>query len=90
MPDKICFIEKTSLDRLALNGGLIIGVATIMPHARERSKRRCNVSAQSAITISAKRNGEVRRILPRRHCERSEAIQSLTAAAVWIASLCSQ
>jgi hypothetical protein len=43
MPDKICFIEKTSLDRLALNGGLIIAlgnaVAAIMPHAQERSKR---------------------------------------------------
>jgi len=27
---------------------------------------------------------------PRRHCERSEAIQSLSAEAVWIASLRSQ
>jgi hypothetical protein len=31
-----------------------------------------------------------RRDLKRRHCERSEAIQVLSAAAVWIASLRSQ
>ncbi|MGX1166502.1 hypothetical protein AB7M16_002768 [Bradyrhizobium sp. USDA 372] len=29
-------------------------------------------------------------LYPHRHCERSEAIQSLTAEAVWIASLRSQ
>jgi len=31
-----------------------------------------------------------RTLSPHRHCERSEAIQSLSAAAVWIASLRSQ
>jgi hypothetical protein len=32
-------MEKTSLYRLSLNGGLVIGVAAIMPHAQQRSKR---------------------------------------------------
>jgi hypothetical protein len=33
-------LKTTSLDRLSLNGGLIIAIPAIMPHARERSKRK--------------------------------------------------
>jgi len=48
--------------------------------------------------FEARRRGEHLRVtvmelgllLPFRHCERSEAIQSLSAAAAWIASLRSQ
>jgi len=31
-------MEKTSRYRLSLNGGFVIGVAAIMPHAQQRSK----------------------------------------------------
>ncbi|MBR1089903.1 hypothetical protein JQ621_20770 [Bradyrhizobium manausense] len=33
-------MKTTSLDRLTLNGGLIIAIPAIMPHAQERSKQK--------------------------------------------------
>jgi hypothetical protein len=33
-------LKTTSLDRLALIGGLIIAIPAIMPHAQERSKQK--------------------------------------------------
>jgi hypothetical protein len=61
MPDKIFFIEKTSLDRLTLMAAwlllLAIAIAAIMPHAQERSKRSCEERVKSMKVFSAKRNG---------------------------------
>ena len=90
MPDKILFIEKTSLDRLPLNGGLVIGTfATIMPHARERSKREVQCQRTIGKHISAKRNGEMRLNAPA--VIASAAKQSrLPRRELWIASLRSQ
>jgi hypothetical protein len=51
-------LKTTSLDRLALNGGLIIAFVAIMPHARERSKQKRVTSARLPLVFSAKRNGE--------------------------------
>jgi hypothetical protein len=33
-------LKTTSLDRLALNGGLIIAISAIMPHAHESGKHK--------------------------------------------------
>src|SRR6266568_5038072 len=80
MPDKICLIEKTSLDRLALNGGLVIAVAAIMPHAQERSKRRRATRARLPRMFSAKRNGEMQRdgfhavTASAAHCARNDGV----------------
>jgi hypothetical protein len=64
---------------------LIIAVAAIMPHAQERSKRRREDDAKSAKVFSAKRNGGGK-MFSHRHGKRSEAVQNLSAEAVWIAS----
>jgi len=42
---------------------LVIAVAAIMPHARERSKRGCMTRARRARTFSAKRNGVYKQIV---------------------------
>ncbi|WP_158646959.1 hypothetical protein [Bradyrhizobium huanghuaihaiense] len=61
MPDKTFFIEKTSLIAPCSDGGLVIAVAAIMPHARERSKHGGAASARLLRMFSAKRNGGVRK-----------------------------
>jgi hypothetical protein len=60
-----------------------------MPHAQERSKREALCASCDGGMFSAKRNGGMTQVFPR-HCERSEAIQSLSADGFWIASLRSQ
>jgi hypothetical protein len=69
---------------------LFIAIPAIMPHAQERSKQKHD--ARFATVLCFPQSGMVgrRKIFPHRHCERSEAIQSPSAAAVWIASLRSQ
>jgi hypothetical protein len=49
MPDSICFIENNLLDRLALNGGLIIAIPAIMPHAQECSKQKRDALLTTAL-----------------------------------------
>jgi hypothetical protein len=87
MPDKICFIEKTSLDRLALNGGLIIalGKRCCRNHAACARAQQAQVRHESTIASACfPQSGMVgrRKMFPRRHCERSEAIQNLSAEEV--------
>ncbi|MEH2489771.1 hypothetical protein [Bradyrhizobium sp. AZCC 2230] len=67
---------------MALTGGLIIDVAAIMPHTRERSKQKRD--AHLATVLCFPQSGMVgrREMFPRRHCERSEAIQNLSAEEV--------
>ncbi|MBR0960860.1 hypothetical protein [Bradyrhizobium japonicum] len=69
MPDKTVFIETTSFIAPYSDGGLVIALAAIMPHAREGSKR----GVLQAYDCRARfpQNGMVRRVemFPRRHCD---------------------
>jgi hypothetical protein len=60
MPDKICFIEKTSLDRLALNGGLIIalGKRCCRNHAACARAQQARVPHESTIAAHVFRKAE--------------------------------
>jgi hypothetical protein len=60
MPDKICFIEKTSLDRLTLNGGLIIalGKRCCRNHAACARAQQAQVRYESTIAAHVFRKAE--------------------------------
>ncbi|MCK1708029.1 MULTISPECIES: hypothetical protein [unclassified Bradyrhizobium] len=66
MPDKIRVIElKTSLIAPCSDGGLVIAVAAIMPHARQRSKQKRGESIARFPQSGMAGSGE---LLPHRIC----------------------
>ncbi|WP_197087153.1 hypothetical protein [Bradyrhizobium sp. LTSP857] len=88
MPDKIFFIEKRPpLIAPRSIGGLIIAVAAIMPHGRERSKRGALPRYDWHTCFPQSGMVECRKMSQLRHCERSEAIQTVSTERFWVASL---
>jgi len=61
-----------------------------MPHAQERSKQKRVAHLATALRFPQSGMVGRRKTFPHRHCERSEGIRNLCAAAAWIASLRSQ
>jgi hypothetical protein len=75
-PTKFPSSKKTSLIAPYSDGGLIIAIAAIMPHAAGSSKQKRD--ARVAIALCFPQSGMVGlEYMFARHCERSEAIQLL-------------